>query len=163
MKIGILSDTHDRWEATRQVLSTFRHYEAEKIIHCGDVTSPKMMELFNGFEVFLAFGNGDREEAAFRLYFENHQTGSCGLALSLELAGKKIFVIHGDDFRRLNKELRSGTWDYVFTGHSHAFRDETIGNTRIINPGAVAGNFLRERSACILDIKNGEIIRIDIR
>ena len=41
-------------------------------------------------------------------------------------------------------------------GHTHRRRDQTIGRTRVINPGALGGVRWQRRSFCILDLATGE-------
>ena len=61
MKIGIISDTHDRIEKLQKVLGMLKDNNVKVLIHCGDFCAPFMMnELskFNG-EVHCVFGNVD--------------------------------------------------------------------------------------------------------
>ena len=82
-----------------------------------------------------------------------------GLFLDFELAGKRILVIHGDDGYGLRMAIKSGEYDYVFTGHTHRVRDEKVGNTRVINPGALGGAFYEPRSIAYLDLETDQLGR----
>jgi tetratricopeptide (TPR) repeat protein len=62
MRIGILSDTHDHIENTRQALEILRREGVERLFHCGDVTSPEVVALFEGWDVLFVRGNMDRLE-----------------------------------------------------------------------------------------------------
>ena len=46
MKIGIISDTHNNIALTKKAIEIFGEKDVEFIIHAGDLTSPKMLELF---------------------------------------------------------------------------------------------------------------------
>jgi hypothetical protein len=79
--------------------------------------------------------------------------------LDLNLAGKRVFMIHGDQRSELEKRTASGDYDFVLHGHTHRFRDERVGSTRVINPGALGGRFVGERSFATLDLMKNELQR----
>ena len=56
MKIGILSDTHNNEHNTRLVLDLMRMHRVERLIHCGDITSPHIVALFEGWQVDFVRG-----------------------------------------------------------------------------------------------------------
>jgi putative phosphoesterase len=55
--------------------------------------------------------------------------------LILDIDGKKTVVYHGDDREILSTLIDSQKYDIIFTGHTHAVRNEVIGKTLVINPG----------------------------
>lgn len=156
MKIGILSDTHNNIENTRRALEVFRKHHVSRLIHCGDITSISVVELMKGFHVTFVFGNMDQHhadllEAAKKAF----GMGSMGYNYTADIDGSRVAVCHGDDQEMLNNFINSGVNDYVFHGHTHMRRDDRVGNTRIINPGALGGKQKEPRSICILDLKSG--------
>jgi predicted phosphodiesterase len=66
-------------------------------------------------------------------------------------------MIHGDNEKVLGNLISSGKHAYVFHGHTHRRRDQTIGHTRVVNPGALGGTRRQSRSFCILDLATGEM------
>ncbi len=66
----------------------------------------------------------------------------------LEVAGKRIAWTHGHLDHLMAEALDAGV-DYLFHGHSHELRDERIGSTRVINPGALFR--ARRYTAALLD------------
>jgi predicted phosphodiesterase len=54
----------------------------------------------------------------------------------LEIDHKRILMYHGSDSTKLDKFIKSGDYHYVLTGHTHVTRDERVGLTRVLNPGA---------------------------
>jgi predicted phosphodiesterase len=46
--IGILSDTHNHQKNTQTALAVLREREVQTVIHCGDITTPSIVELFAG-------------------------------------------------------------------------------------------------------------------
>ena len=59
MKIGVLSDTHDRHDMVAAALKLLREHDPEVILHCGDITSCETVGLFEGDPVRFVFGNCD--------------------------------------------------------------------------------------------------------
>ncbi len=163
MKIGIMSDTHNHVDNIRQVLDIFRERHVERIIHCGDITTHPIIELFEGWTATFVFGNMDRGHAdMMTLGRDLFGMGSIGYAFTAEWEGVRIAACHGDDTQRLDEFIRSGLYDYVFHGHTHLRRDEKIGDTRVINPGALGGQRKQTRSACVLDTDTGQADFIEL-
>ena len=48
MLIGILSDTHDQVVRTRRAVSILTHAGAAALVHCGDLTTPEVVDEFLG-------------------------------------------------------------------------------------------------------------------
>jgi putative phosphoesterase len=157
MKIGILSDTHNHVENTRRALAIFRAAQPEHIIHCGDFTTSKVMELLVGWSVSFVFGNMDRDRADLKAATRHYFCTTIGEHLTLELGGRRIAVCHGDDLGQLDEFIHSGIYNYVLHGHTHRRRDEWIGQTRVINPGALGGRRAEPRSVCVLDLATGDV------
>jgi len=57
MKIGILSDTHDRLDTIEKVFHIFLDEKVEQIIHCGDWVSPFTIEFFDEMNLFRFHGH----------------------------------------------------------------------------------------------------------
>ena len=58
---------------------------------------------------------------------------------------------------KLDKLIRSRRYKYVFHGHTHRQRDEKIGKTRVINPGALGGARYEPRTVCIVDLDKDDV------
>ncbi len=154
MKIGLIADTHNHRENTSRALEVFRQNSVERLIHCGDITSTPIVEMFEGFKVTFVFGNMDQfhadlMEAAKKLF----GIGSMGYHYTASIDGKRVAVVHGNDEEMLQDFIREGAYNYVFHGHTHRRRDTLIGKTRVINPGALGGRRPESRSVCILDLE----------
>lgn len=160
MKIGILSDSHNEIENVKKAVSVFESLGIDTVIHCGDVTIPRVLEVLKFFRVFLAYGNMDIDKEMLSITLKKaDKQNKAGPFLDFELAGKRILVIHGDDGYGLRMAIKSGEYDYVFTGHTHRVRDEKVGNTRVINPGALGGAFYEPRSIAYLDLETDQLGR----
>lgn len=159
MKIGIISDTHNNQHNTEIALETLRAREITHLIHCGDITTPRIIYLFSGWEITFVFGNMD--SGWVELGEAANQIGAAHPKQSqeIEIGGKLIGVTHGADANLLQRMMMSGKYDYVCHGHTHERRNEyrSAYGVRLINPGALGGNRPQTRSLCILDLDADEI------
>lgn len=153
-RIGLLSDSHGRASTTRQAVNVLLEAGAQCIIHLGDVgTIDVIDELLvtpnpaggparttddiDAIAVHLVFGNVDWDRAAMSRYAQ-----SLGLIVDDPVGkmklddGRELLFLHGDDAAAMAAAMDCGA-AYVCHGHSHRTRDERIGKTRVINPGAL--------------------------
>jgi putative phosphoesterase len=154
MKIGILSDTHNEQAATQRALQAFRQRGIQTLFHCGDLVFAEMVRLFNEFEVYFVSGNMDSNyRQGIKMEIEKwpgmHWLGKGD---EVQLDGKRLAITHGARFEVLEMMLWAEP-DYLFHGHTHRRRDERVGPTRIINPGALGGTQHEARSVCVLDLE----------
>jgi putative phosphoesterase len=158
MKVGILSDTHNDSAMTARALQEFRRRGVNRLFHCGDLTSAEMVPQFAGFEVIFVRGNMDRHQKKAVKRAIAAQAGAewLGKGDEVELEGKRIAITHGDR-EGVFETLLFAEPDYLFTGHTHRRRDERLGPTRIINPGAVGGVQYEQRSIAILDLVTDQL------
>lgn len=161
MIVGILSDTHDRIEAARTGIALLRQHDAEYFIHCGDVGSEMILDLLAGLPAAFVFGNTDWDRRGLERYAAQLNVSCLGVSGEIELDGKRFYVQHGDDFPALKRMIDSQRVDYVLHGHSHVTRDERIGKTRIINPGAL--HRARVKTVARLDTLKDELGFMTIR
>ena len=156
MKLGVLSDTHNDSEATRRALAIFRDRGVEQLIHCGDVTTPEIVALFEGWSIDFVYGNMDRDQSALRQAVGSLEQASIDDTQVLYIDGRRIAVTHGH-WEDTLAELIRGEPDYVFHGHTHIRRHDTIGRTQVINPGALGGTRRQARSVCVVDLDAGDV------
>jgi putative phosphoesterase len=163
MLIAVLSDTHDNRTAVRKALELARSRGAEEILHCGDLTSASTVAQFQGWTLQYTFGNMDWDKAEIHAAVDRLGTGSsCGTELHLERDGLRIAMAHGHRSDQLAQVIQSGKYAFVFHGHTHRRRDERIGRTRVVNPGALGSIATEKYSFCLLDTASGEIESIEI-
>ena len=109
MLIGLISDTHGLLRA--EVFSAFE--KVDHIIHAGDVGDPDILiELEAIAPVTAVWGNVDHGELRGRL----------PEIARVELAGKSIVVVHGQQFGSPTPARVAGAHpdaDLVVFGHSH--------------------------------------------
>jgi len=137
MLLGVVSDTHGDCHATLLAARLLESLEAEMLIHCGDVGRADVVATLAAWPAHFVLGNVDHAgelEAAVRRAGKTFH-GRFG---SLELDGKRVAFLHGDDGRRLRETIQSGRWDLVCHGHTHEPSSERRGSTLVLNPGAVS-------------------------
>jgi uncharacterized protein len=162
MLVGIISDTHDHLSGLTKGIQVFKDRRVEMIVHCGDWVSPFTLEYFDkiiaGLDVAIkcVVGNnpGDTKRTMMSTGKMLHPIEwPKTVTLKIEIDGKKAIVYHGDDYALLDGLIDSQKYDMVFTGHTHAPRNEVIGKTLVINPGstcyACEGKIIEKSSVAI--------------
>jgi uncharacterized protein len=147
--IGILSDTHDRLDAATLGVEVLRKQGAQFFIHCGDVGSRQIIDLFVDVPSALVWGNNDWDRASLGRYCQHVGVNCHDQLAELNLDGKAIAVTHGDVPLVIRKIIESQQYDYLMLGHSHVAADTRNGRVRIINPGAL--HRASVKSVAILD------------
>jgi putative phosphoesterase len=160
MKIGIISDTHDRIERTNRAVKILKDEGAEALIHCGDLTMPDMVYECGILPASFVFGNNDDDEEGIRRAIE----AIGGLCLDwggeVTLGGKRIAVTHGHRVKDVRR-LAEAKPDYLLFGHSHIPTDDRDGPTRWINPGAL--HRAEAWTVAVLDLKADRLRFVKVR
>lgn len=118
---------------------------AELLIHLGDIGTVEVIDALcvdhpvSGDQVdsYLCFGNTDWDIDSLAEYADDldvnvqHPTGKIPLD-----SGEALFFCHGHEDRPMKQAIHEGA-RYLCHGHTHRQEDETRGDTRIINPGAL--------------------------
>jgi uncharacterized protein len=159
MRLGILSDTHDRVERTKAAVALLVDSGAEALIHCGDITIPEVVYELAPLPSFFVFGNCDFELDELRRAI----AAIGGVCLErgglIDVDGRRMAVTHGDSSQELAR-LEAERPDYLFSGHTHRALDVRRGPTRFINPGAL------QRAAtwtvALLDASNGRLETLQV-
>ncbi len=162
MKIGILSDTHNNLKNLHAALERLGREGIDTVIHCGDLTGVEAAKAMDGFHVICVLGNGDVASGDIRdTLLKQNPENYVGMIFTGQLGGARIAAMHGH-LPGLEELTHSGAYDYVFKGHSHRHKDEKIGFTRLINPGALGGLRPEERQFCLLDLDSGQATFVEI-
>lgn len=159
MRLGILSDTHNRLTRTQTAVHALRDAGADILIHCGDITGPEIVRACALLPAYFVFGNHDADNVPV-LQKAIAETGAICLewGAELSLAGKRVAIVHGHvGVRRRLAEAP----DYLLSGHFHIPSDRREGNTRWINPGAL--DEADEFTVAVLDLETDELKFLNIR
>jgi len=146
VKICIVSDSHDRADALAQAVREAKAAGAEAVIHCGDLIGAQTVKpaLAHGLPTHLIHGNNVGDTQA--LHRQSRASGGLlqyhGADARLELAGRRVFVVHYDDYGYAM--ACTGDWALVCCGHSHKAEARKVPGvngkeTWLVNPGTVAG------------------------
>ena len=74
MRIGIVSDTHNNLKNVRKIVALFNDHAVERVIHTGDISQAKTLNVFADLDapLFGVFGNNDQEREALEKAIEQH-------------------------------------------------------------------------------------------
>ena len=159
MKIGILSDTHDRADRTARAVAALARAGAEALIHCGDVTGPAVVRQCGGLPTYFVYGNNDYDQDALGRAIRAIGGQILGRGGWIELGGRRIAVTHGDLVGEIRRVLGSNP-DYFLSGHSHQASDELRAGVRWINPGAL--HRASRWTVAVLDLDSDHLEFLDI-
>jgi uncharacterized protein len=147
MKIGVISDTHDRLETLQTAVELFKKNQVEQIVHCGDWVSPFVLEFFDftcgdwHVPVHSVFGNNEgdvRRIIERNAKLHNPINFSSKQTLELTFGQQKVVVYHGQDKVITQALIRSQSYNALFTGHTHRVVNQVDGQTLILNPGSTS-------------------------
>ncbi len=166
MLIGVISDTHDNLVGLKKAIDIFKDKKVEMIVHCGDWVSPFTLEFFDdeikdfNIPVKSVVGNnhGDiKRIISTNTKMRNPIEWSKDVTLEFEVDDKKAIIYHGDDYFILEALIGCQKYDVIFTGHTHTVRNEVVGRTLVVNPGATCysarGKIVDKASISIYDSK----------
>lgn len=128
---------------------------AGAFVHCGDIGTARMLDALAGERAWFVFGNTDVDRAGLRRYAEELGITCLGDFGVVELSGKRIGVMHGDDFSLRRRLLLEQALDYLLSGHTHVADDTRSGAMRLINPGAL--HRARVKTVATLDLERDEL------
>ena len=137
MRIGVVSDTHGHLPGTQSAVRMLESLQVEAVLHCGDIGTADVVDAFSKWPTHFVFGNCDYDQASLRQAIESAgQTchGACG---TIELAGRRIAMLHGDRAMQYRQLVDSGEYDLICSGHTHQAASDRQGETVLLNPGAI--------------------------
>ena len=163
MNLGVMSDSHDHLGNIGKAVAAFTERKIGALIHGGDLCSPfvfRPLEQLREFcpRMYAVFGNNDGDRVLLTEKGGDFCTFRDG-ALTLELAGRRIAVMHYPDVAE--SLHRSGDFDLVIYGHTHEARVE--GKDRILlNPGSCAGYLAECATIASVDLDSLEVELIEL-
>ena len=155
MRIGVVSDTHDRAEVIAEAIRLLLEQQVELILHCGDIETPETARLFKAIPTHFVFGNWDKDRVKLAAAIKDVGGTHHDSFGAIELAGKRLAWVHSHERHQLRQLEHSDFFDYLFYGHTHVREQHRTGKTLVANPGAL---FRANPKTCIvLDVATGEI------
>jgi hypothetical protein len=159
MKIGVISDTHDRMPTFRRAVALFERLKVQAIFHAGDYVAPFAARLIApdvlDIPLHCIYGNNDGERAGLKATLPNIIDGP----LTIKLAGRTIVMHH---FIEWLKPADLNSADVVITGHTHKVINQEQDGKLFLNPGECCGWLYDRCTIAILDLEtlSAEIIEV---
>jgi len=159
MKIGVISDTHDRLPTFRRALTFFQRVPVEAVFHAGDFVAPFAAKLISPDELsvplYCIYGNNDGEREGLKRMLPNVVDGP----LKVKLADRTIVMHHFLDWM---KPADYANADVVISGHTHEVVNETRDGKLFLNPGECCGWVNDRCTVALLDLETlkAEIVEV---
>ena len=159
MKIGVISDTHDRLPTFRRAVALFMRLKVDAVLHAGDYIAPFAAKLIAPgtltAPVYCIYGNNDGERKGLKQVLPDLVDGP----LYIQLNGKKIVMHHFIDWLKPTDYADS---DIVVTGHSHHVVNEAKNGKLFVNPGECCGWVTNCCTVAVVDLEQVEAQIIEI-
>ncbi len=159
MKIGVISDTHDRLPTFRRAIATFHRLKVDAIFHAGDFVAPFAAKLIApavlATPLYCCLGNNDGERTGLKKILPGVIDGTVTAKLGAG-GGKTIVMNHFIDWF---KPAEIAAADIVISGHTHEVVNETKGGKLYLNPGECCGWVTDRCTVALLDV---EAMKADI-
>jgi putative phosphoesterase len=163
MILGVMSDSHDHLGNIGKAVQAFLDRKIGALIHAGDFCSPFVFRELEKLKptcprMYAVFGNNDGD----RVLLVDKGSGFCTFrdsALSLELQGRRIAVMHYPDVAA--SLYRSGDFDLVVYGHSHEPNLQQ-GERVLLNPGSCAGYLSDRATVSVVDLDSLQVEMITL-
>jgi len=152
MRIGVVSDTHNHLGNVARIVELFRAAGVARVVHTGDITQAKTLEVFArlGVPLFGVYGNNDLERPSLVAAAARHGITLADPPLRLEWAERKIVVVH--DPRELTRLDDEG---HTLALHGHVHRtviERRADGGLVFNPGECAGHMPGLNAIGVLDL-----------
>ena len=159
MRIGVLSDTHDHGANIGRIVELFNEANVERVVHTGDITTPRTLALLAALSVPLygVYGNNDVDRSA--LHDASTRLGLHFLEppRTLTWSDRRIVVTHDPDLLGAS-DLDDA--ESLLHGHHHRFVCESRQGVLHFNPGECAGHVPGLNSIGVLDLQTLSTERI---
>lgn len=169
--LGVLSDTHESFPAWGSAVSLFNN--ADAVLHAGDVlyhgprndipggyTPADLAEAINAYKgtILIARGNCDAEVDQMVLH------PLLAPYVSIWWNGKKVFMMHGDNFPLFRQMALDSKADLAISGHTHIASVVRERDTIFLNPGSTTIPKGKDpASAAVVDEKEIRIMTLEGR
>ena len=163
MRIGVISDTHDRLPTLRLAMAMFRDMKVEAVLHAGDFVAPFAAKILideqspysGGVPLYCIYGNNDGEKPGLKNVLPMVQDGPwIG-----KLGGRAIAMHHWIEWFEPADIAEA---DIIISGHTHEVVNEMRGGKLYLNPGECCGWLTGRCTVALLDTQAMKAQVIDI-
>jgi uncharacterized protein len=159
MKIGIISDTHDRVPTFRRAVAMFERLGVVAVFHAGDFVAPFAAELISpgrlSVPVYCVYGNNDGERVGLKKVLPGVVDGP----LRVEVGGRTVVMHHWIDWLKPADLVGA---DVVITGHTHEVVNEVRNGVLFLNPGECCGWVNDRCTVMLLDLETMKADVVDL-
>ena len=151
MRIGIVSDTHNNLKNVHRIVELFNDAAVDRVIHTGDITQAKTLEVFAHLDAPLygVFGNNDRERESLEAAIARHGFRFREPPFELCWHDRRMIVVH--DPLELDGAF-SAHHEIALHGHTHLYRYESRDGQVLFNPGECAGHMPGLNAIGVMDL-----------
>lgn len=159
MKIGVISDTHDRLPTFRRAMALFQRLKVQAVCHAGDYIAPFAAKLIApdvlDVPLHCIYGNNDGERAGLKAILPGIVDGP----LKIKIADRTIVMHH---FIEWLKPADLVGADVVITGHTHEVINQQHDGKLFLNPGECCGWVNDRCTIAVLDLEtlSAQIIEV---
>ena len=158
MLIGIMADTHDNLQKTREAVARLNGEGVEFVLHAGDFIAPFVIDVLKDLDARMVgvFGNNDGDrEMLLKKCAEHPHLSIHGTFYRIDAGGLAIGLVHGSDRDLLDTLISGGAFDLVVSGHTHRADVRMQGRTLAVNPGEVCGYLSGTSTIALADTRTG--------
>ena len=149
MKVGVISDTHDRLPTFRRAITLFKRMKAEAVFHAGDYVAPFSAELLAPQELPMrlhcVYGNNGGECAGLKAVLPNVVEGP----LRVKRGGRAIIMHHSIEALQPSEKAHA---DVLIVGHTHEAINESRNGMLLLNPGECCRRVTVRCAFALLDL-----------
>ncbi|MFQ5493330.1 MAG: YfcE family phosphodiesterase [Candidatus Dojkabacteria bacterium] len=162
MKILVVSDSHDNFVKLKAAIDKGNAAKCEVMLHAGDLIAPTMVKVISEFKgvVHFVWGNNEGEKVGVTKKISEHDNVFLeGDTFDGEFDGIRVYMSHYEDKSR--PKAQSGKYELCIYGHDHTYNAEVIGETLLLNPGALMG-WGEPPTFVIFDTEDRSVEKIEI-
>ncbi len=101
--LGLVSNSDGRAEAVADAVDVFNASGVDTVIHCGDVGGRHVLDAMAPIGGAFVWGDRDKDRMVLLRHAQKVGIVCWGLFGEMELDGKRIAVLHGDDKKILRR------------------------------------------------------------
>lgn len=153
MRIGVVSDTHNHLGNVERIVGIFNAQAVSCVVHTGDITQAKTLEVFARLEMPLVgvYGNNDLERDSLESAADAFSMEIVDPPRTLCLGSRRLAVVH--EPAHIDQEMLAAH-DVVLHGHTHRHVCERQRGCLVFNPGECAGMMVGLNAVGVLDLSD---------